>query len=309
MPRTTRVARFGLVVSDLAAAERFFVEAFDAVAAPSPASGEAFGRLMGLPDSSSRQTVLRLGAQEIMLTAFEPAGRAYPTGSTSNDLWFQHFAIIVSDMAAAYRRLQATGRFTPITTGGPITLPPASGGVQAFKFRDDDGHPLELLAFPAGEAPEAWRATDGRLFLGIDHSAISVADSAASVAFLGSCFGLTQSMQSENVGPAQATMDAVENARVTVTGMAPAMAPPHVELLGYHVGARRPIDGHARADDIAATLFVLEAADLSPIIEALTTRGAIFISPGVVTLEDGARAIAVLDPDGHRFVIEERPIP
>ena len=305
MPCVSRVVRLGLVVSDIVEAELFFEEAFDFVTLERRRTDEAFARLMGLPHAQSRQTAMRLGDQEIVLVCFDPAGRPYPAGSTSSDLWFQHFAIIVSDMAAAYAQLEHVGRFVPITAGGPIQLPDSSGGVQAFKFRDADGHPLELLAFPPGGAPTAWQDKDG-LFLGIDHSAISVGATAASVEFLQSCFGLRQSMQSENVGPAQAKMDAVPDARVTVTGMAPQHPPPHVELLGYHVGTRRPIDGRTRADDIAATFFVLETDDLDPIVEALTARSAHFVSPGVVTLADGVRAIAALDPDGHRFVVEQR---
>ena len=270
-------------------------------------SGEAFARLTGLPGARSRQVVMRLGTQEVLLVQYDPPGRPYPAGSTSTDLWFQHFAIIVSDMAAAYAQLRQAGRFTPISQGGPVRLPAASGGVEAFKFRDADGHPLELLAFPAASAPPAWRDKTG-LFLGIDHSAVAVADTAASTAFLRACFGLEPSMQSENVGPEQARMDDVADARVTVTGMAPREAPPHVELLGYHIGTPRPIDGHARADDRAATFFVLDVPDIEPTVEALAaTEGAHFVSAGIVTLEDGARAACVLDPDGHRFVIEERP--
>ena len=308
MPSIDRVARVLLVVSDLDESERFFADAFDFVTLERRQNDEALSQLMGLPGATTRQTIMRLGAQEIALTCFDPPGRANPPGSTSSDLWFQHFAIIVSDMAKAYARLEAAGRFIPITSGGPIKLPESSGGVEAFKFRDLDGHPLELLAFPAGKAPDAWKTTpESTLFLGIDHSAISVGDTEASIAFLKSCFGLRQSMQTENVGPEQARMDDVPDARVIVTGLAAAHAPPHVELLGYLVGERRPIDGATRSNDIAATCFVLDTDGLDTIAEALITRGVPFVSPGVVTLAAGVRAIAVLDPDGHRFIVEERP--
>ena len=76
------------------------------------------------------------------------AGRPYPPDSTSTDLWFQHMAIIVNDMRDAYQRVMANRRFRPISRHGPVRLPGNSGAVTAFKFRDHDGHPLELLAFP-----------------------------------------------------------------------------------------------------------------------------------------------------------------
>ena len=303
-PKIARILRFALVVEDLVAAELFFDEVLDFETIERGVKEPAYAALFGLPQVVARRTIMRLGDQHLALLAFDPPGRAYPSGSTSTDLWFQHFAIIVSDMDAAYARLRADGRFSPISEAGPIVLPPSSGSVTAFKFRDGEGHPLEFLSFPKGEGPEAWVKKRGNgLFLGIDHSAISVSDTAASIAFFQDGLGLTLGPQTENQGHEQSMMDAVAEARVTVTGLMPASAPPHVELLGYKVGARRPIAGETRANDSAATLFVLETDDLPTIVEALERLETLFVSPGIVTLSDGARAICVLDPDGHRFVI------
>ena len=305
-PSITRIRQFALVVSALAEAETFFAAAFDAVVVERGQADQATGSLLGLPDATIARTSLRIGDEEIALLAFDPPGRPYPAGGTSTDLWFQHFAIIVSDMDAAYARLRSVGRFTPISVDGPVVLPPASGSVSAFKFRDGEGHPLELLAFPPGAGPPAWerRRGDG-LFLGIDHSAISVADTARSTAFFEQAFGLKLGPRTENQGAEQARMDAVPDARVTVSGLMPDRAPPHVELLGYHVGGRRPIDPATTAADVAATQFVLETSDLAAVVEVLTRLRATFISPGIVTMADGALAIAVLDPDGHRFVVTQ----
>ena len=106
-------------------------------------------------------------------------------------------------------------------------------------------------------------------------------------------------------GEAASRMDAVPEARVTVTGLMPAGAPPHLELLGYHVGARRPIAGATTSRDIAATHLVLETPDLAAVVDALERAGARFVSPGIVTMADGAQAIMVLDPDGHRLVVRQ----
>ena len=304
-PSITRVARLALIVSDLRESERFFVEAFDAVVAARGGTDAAFADLMGVPGAVAQHTTVTLGAQEIVLLQFAPPGSPYPPGSTSSDLWFQHFAIIVSDMGRAYAQLESAGRHTPISHDGPVTLP---GGIEAFKFRDLDGHPLELLAFPKDGGPQHWRQ-DRRghaLFLGIDHSAISVGDTDVSKRFFEGCFGLKQSEQTHNEGPEQSRMDDVPEASVIVTGLAPIDPPPAVEMLGYLVGERRSIDGATRSNDIAATHFVLETHNLEPIVEALSAGSVRFISPGIVTLADGTRAIMVLDPDGHRFVIEER---
>ena len=305
-PHITRVARLVMITADIEASERFFTEAFDCVTISRGAGGSAEAQLLGLPHVRIRETVVRLGDQEIALLAFDPPGKPYPADSTSTDLWFQHFAIIVSDMDAAYARLQAVGQFTPISESGPQVLPPSSGSVKAFKFRDAQGHPLEFLSFPDGKGPAAWQAKRGSgLFLGIDHSAIAVGDTRASVAFFEGAFGLKLGEQTQNEGVEQARMDAVPDAKVTVSGLDPAQTPPHVELLGYKVGARRPITQDTTSADLAATHFIMETDDLDAVVEALTECQARFVSPGVVALEDGAAAVMVLDPDGHRFVVRQ----
>jgi hypothetical protein len=92
---------------------------------------------------------LRLGSERIELLEFTgSAGRPYPPDSTSTDLWLQHLAIVVADMACAHERVRANPRFRPISRAGPVQLPGSSGGVTAFKFRDHDGHPAGTACFP-----------------------------------------------------------------------------------------------------------------------------------------------------------------
>ena len=305
-PEITRIASIALVVDDITEAELFFEEAFDFVTLERRVGDRAQAELYGVPDALVRETIMALDEQRLSLLAFDAPGAPYPHGSTSSDLWFQHFAIIVSDMDAAYAQLTAAKRFTPISEDGPVVLPESSGGVTAFKFRDGDGHPLELLAFPAGKGPDAWERKRGDgLFLGIDHTAISVPDTARSIDFFARAFGLTLGPQTENEGPEQSRMDAVADARVTVSGLMPKSAPAHLELLGYRVGDRRPISGSTTSRDIAATHVVLETPDLATVVDALERIDARFVSPGIVTQADGASAIMVLDPDGHRFVVRQ----
>ena len=52
----------------------------------------------------------------------------------------------------------------------------------AFNFRDPDGHPLELLYFPAGQGRQVWHSQDqGPVNFGIDHTAVIVSDTPASM--------------------------------------------------------------------------------------------------------------------------------
>src|ERR1700750_2770695 len=103
----------------------------------------AFGslKLVGPEDISNEVgagVTLRLGQQDIGLIGPRPMGRPYPAGVAGWSPLFQHIAIVVSDMARAYAHLSAIHGWTPISTSGPQSLPAASGGVGAFKFRDPE---------------------------------------------------------------------------------------------------------------------------------------------------------------------------
>ncbi len=252
-----RIARFSLTSADPARLSRFYVDAFGFV--PGPALHQP-ATPYGVPGQATIHR-LRLGAQEIELVGFEQDGAPYPAGSTSHDAWFQHLALVTSDMGAAHDRLSRLEGWHDISRDGPVTLPESSGGVTAFKFRDPEGHPLELLAFPSGRAPAAWLGRpNATTCLGIDHSAIVVADEVPSLAFYAG-LGLSLSARSSNQGPAQVRLDDAPEVVVGVLGLDPPAAPPHLELLAYRNPPVRP--GSAGAADIACTRTLMVAADAS----------------------------------------------
>lgn len=272
----------------------------------SPKIDACFAKLIGLADRALRITSLRLGQQVIALAETQPPGRSYPGDVPGWDRLFQHFAIVVSDMTAAYANLCTLRDWTAISTDGPQILPPSSGGVTAFKFRDPEGHPLELLAFAPGAVPDYWRIRSGNLYLGIDHSAISVADSSRSIAFYGR-LGLLRTASAVNVGHEQEKLDNLPGANVEVTALAPpAQAVPHVELLCY----RGNFDRHElliSRNDVAATQIVFEVdRDALDVIVALN-RDTIF---GSTASETGKiPAVLLRDPDGHLLCIEAKAPP
>jgi len=190
--------------------------------------------------------MLTLGAQTLELTQCDPPGADFPPDAASNDLNFQHIAILTNDIATAQKRaLQAGGR--PITANGPQQLPPQAGGVIAYKFRDPDGHPLEFLQFPGKiSAP------------GYDHSAISVSSVARSTTFYAR-FGFAIAARQTNSGQAQACLDALLDPVVDVVALKSNNAAPHLELLHYQSPAGRPIQWSL--NDLAADRLVLHAAD------------------------------------------------
>jgi len=299
------IDRITLVVSDLDRAELDYVRTFGCRVEHRADIEPALTGVLCIPPARGRRSLLRLGRERIELLEFtDLAGRPYPPYSTSTDLWFQHMAIIVNDMTDAYRRVMANQRFRPISRHGPVRLPVSSGGVAAFKFRDHDGHPLELLALPKGWVPEACHGTG--CFLGVDHTAIAVSDSADSAGFFSSVFGFTVGSRTENAGPEQDDLDDVDGVHVSVTRLAPDLPAPRLELLRYHVGTRRPVPAGTASNDILATHSVVRVASLDATAAALARRGTPLAGRDLMVLRGGMRAALVGGPDRHLFLVEER---
>ncbi len=187
---------------------------------------------------------LKLGDEAIELTSCGTPGRPYPPDSRSNDLWFQHIALIVSDFDAAYAKLTKAG--VRNLSQSPQTIPlsnPAAGGIRAYYFADPDGHPLEILWFPPGKGDPKWH-DKSRLFLGIDHTAIAVSNTPRSLAFYQERLGMKKAGDSFNYGIEQERLSGVAGARVRITAL---RAPhgPGVEFLQYEypgTGRKNPAD-------------------------------------------------------------------
>src|SRR5438067_13167513 len=99
-----------------------------------------------------RNVPMKLVNEFVALTGYlAPRGRPIPVDSRSNDIWFQHIAIVVRDMDQAFEKLRALK--VQFVSTGPQTLPPsikAAAGIKAFYFRDPDQHNLEIIYFPPG---------------------------------------------------------------------------------------------------------------------------------------------------------------
>ena len=270
MSQTFTLHRIALNVGALAAAARFYCEALGFVVARPEMPDAALARVLGV--RAVRTVHLRRGAQLLELSVCQPAGAAMPAGGHANDAWFQHCALVTDDIGSAYEKLRGFA-FTPISRNGPQTLP---GGVSAFKFRDPEGHPLELIAFPTPDP-----ATAG----GIDHSAICVADPARSIAFYTARLGLAVRQRQVNEGPAQDALDDLSRTTVDVIAMAGPVPGPHVELLHY----RTPQGGAgvAHPNDIAASRLVFCGAAPQP----------------------DAELDLLHDPDGHAVLLDYRSWP
>ncbi len=305
-PVVASVDSIGITVNDLDRAVDFYtnVLGFERVA-ETEVTGEKYERLYGVFGLRLRTATLRLGDERIELMEFlAPRGRPVPADSRSNDGWFQHVAIIVSDMDAAYRRLRE--HKVQHASSGPQLLPawnPNAGGIEAFYFRDPDDNHLEVLHFPAGKGDAKWQRKD-KLFLGIDHTAIVVADTDASLRFYREALGLSIAGTSENYGVEQEHLNNVFGARLRITALRAAHGP-GVELLEYlapRTGRPMPADTQSN-DDWHWQLNVTASIDAG---DAAIRRGHYrYVSPGPVALGDFTGLLA-RDVDGHAVMLSAR---
>jgi catechol 2,3-dioxygenase-like lactoylglutathione lyase family enzyme len=309
----TAVDAVGMTVSDMDRALAFYttVLPFEKVS-DREVSGRPYELLSGIFGARSRLVRLRLGSEEIELTEFlAPKGRPIPPDMRGNDRLFQHIAIVVNDMTKAYAILRAHG--VEHASTGPQRLPdwnPNAGGISAFYFRDPDRHFLEVISFPAGKGQPRWQETPSKLFLGIDHTAIVVDDTNASLRFYRDALGLQVAGESENYDVEQEHLNNVFGARLRITALRAAQGP-GVELLEYLAPRDgRPAPYDLRANDIAHWQTTLVTDRLDPLVGLARDHRIALVSPGAVDttpLTAGFRAGALTrDPDGHglRLVVQ-----
>ncbi len=311
--RVQDVPIVGMTVSDMDKAVRFYSEV---LTFRKVSDVEVLGRevelLQGVFGARMRVVRMQLGGEVIELTQYlTPQGRSIPVDSRSNDLWFQHIAIVVSDMDAAYQRLRQFN--VQHVSTAPQRLPAyitAAAGIEAFYFRDPDGHNLEVIYFPPGKGNPRWQDSRGQLFLGIDHTAIGVADTPTSLAFYRDLLGLTVAGESINYGTEQEHLNNVFGARLRISGLA-APAGIGVEFLDYLTPTTgRPYPADSTAPDLWHWETTMVVEDAAVAAKRLEQAGVPFVSSGVVTLPDATlgfrRGFLVRDPDGHVVRIIER---
>lgn len=272
--------------------------------------GEDYERLFGVFGLRLRIVGLALGDESIELMQFlAPRGRPMPQDSRGNDGWFQHIAIIVSDMDKAYEHLRR--HKVEHASTGPQTLPEwnvNAAGIRAFYFRDPDGHFLEVLWFPPGKGDPKWQQALDRLFLGIDHTAIVVRDTHESLRHYRDGLGLTVAGGSENHGTEQEHLNNVFGARLRITTLK-AGSGPGIELLEYLAprdGREYPLD--SKSNDQWHWHIRLRAGGTLP--EGwIAPSPARNVSPGLVRLQEPelgfGRGAMFRDPDGHALLLTE----
>lgn len=311
LAQVNKVAAIGITVKDMSRAEKFYEEVlgFKKIA-EQEYSGAAYEKLEGIFGLHSRVLKLQLGDEFIELTDYLTAGgRSIPEDQKSNDLFFQHIAIVVSDMDKAFAQLKKHN--VEFVSTAPQTLPitnVAAAGIKAFYFHDADNHNLELIYFPKGKGNPKWQNFKNKIFLGIDHTAIGVSSTENSQKFYSDILGIERKGDSWNSGTEQEHLNNVEGASLHITGFRAAEGP-GVEFLQYlKPGPGKMYPADTRADDIwfwQTTLFTNDAASLYNKLKAANYT---FVSKELVLDDENGvstKSFIVRDPDGHAMLIKE----
>ena len=268
-------------------------------------AGDGYEHLFGLFGLRVRMVRMRLGDESIELMQFlSPHGRPLPADFRSNDRWFQHIAIIVSDMDKAYATLRH--HRVSFASPNPQVLPawnPSAAGIAAFYFKDPDGNHLEILHFSPDKGLLKWHKATNALFLGIDHTAIVIAHTKDSLRYYHDLLGLKVAGESDNYGPEQERLNNVFGAHLRITALR-AESGLGIELLEYlSPRTGRPYPSDSVASDQWQWIVNLRAGP-NPALESLDhVHQQTWISNMPITLENNAlgyrKALMLRDPDGH----------
>jgi len=275
-------------------------------------SGREYEDLTGIFGVRVRLVTLALGDESIELQQYlVPRGRPVPIDSRSNDVWFQHIAIVVGDMDSAYDWLRQNK--VEYASSAPQRLPDwnkNAAGIRAFYFKDPDAHPLEIIWFPTGKGAAKWHQTSKKLFLGIDHTAIVVSNTERALNFYRNLLGMRIVGESENYGTEQEHLNNVFGARLRITSLRSEQGP-GVELLEYLTprdGRSFPADEHPNY--LLNRQTVMLTKDAIRVARQLYSSQVSFLSSGLVTNPASGlafkKALVVRDPDGHPVEIEEQ---
>lgn len=309
-----QLGAIGMTVSDMDRAVDFYSRVLDfQKVSDVEIAGDGYEKLQGVRSLRMRVVTMQLGTEKVELTQYlTPMGRPFPADLRSNDRAFQHIAIIVSDMDRAYARLQENQ--VQAASTAPQRLPDwnkKAGGIKAFYFRDPDHHYLEILQFPQGKGDARWQHATDRLFLGIDHTAIVVANTAASLRFYRDVLNFKVAGTSNNYGTEQEMLNNVPGARLRITSLKPEKGGAGIEFLEYlNPRDGRPAPADERANDLVHWQTRLVLPSLEGIAPLLLRNGYRLVSTGLVALPDQrlgfARGLLVRDPDGHVMQLVER---
>jgi len=308
-PKVTAIKSIGITVQDMNRSLPFYEKVLHfKLVSNDTIQSEEYSSLVNVKNAVVHLVKLKLGDERIELIDFiYPEGKGYPEDSHSNDFWFQHIAIITSNMDSAYAWLKLND--VKNISVEPQRLPDwnkNAGGIKAFYFQDPDGHPLEILEFPPDKGNAKWHKKSNQLFLGIDHTAIAVSNTDESLKFYRDVLGMEIGGESENYGIEQSRLNNVEGAHLKITGL-------HsdfgfgIEFLNYLT----PKGGRSNPENINANDLVhwqtkLSTKNIDELFSKIKNAGYQTYT-GIITMNKNyagfSKGFIVKDPNGHRLLI------
>ena len=261
----------------------------------------------GVFGARARVVRLRLGDEQIELTEYlTPRGRPMPADVRANDRWFQHVAIIVSDMDRPTQRLRAARRRARVDRAAAAArLEPERRRHRGVLLpRSRPPFPRDpALSRRARDRPSGSSAGDATVPRASITRRSSSTTPTASLAFYRDTLGFAVAGESENYDVEQEHLNNVFGARLRITALRAAAGPGHraariPRATRRPAGARRSArERHRALADHSGRRF---ARRLLPL--AGRTRIAL-VSPGPVDADAdslGFRSGALVrDPDGH----------
>ncbi len=179
----------------------------------------------------------------------------------------------------------------------PQTLPvtnAAAAGIKAFYFHDIDNHNLEVIYFPKGKGNEKWQEPNGKIFLGIDYTAIGISNTESSLQFFQSIPGIERKGESFNWVTEQERLNNVKGASLLITWLCTAAGSGIEFLQCLKPCAGMPYPADTRADDIWywQNNFIYNRCD--SIVQQIKKAGYNFVFKEIVHLKN-SKAFIVKD--------------
>ena len=168
-----------------------------------------------------------------------------------------------------------------------------------------------MLQFPPGKGDPKWQQANGKLFLGIDHTAIAVSNTDASLAFYSTLLGMRVVGESDNYGFEQEHLNNVFGAHLQITALR-GRSGIGVEFLEYITPRDgRPASANASPTDIDHHETVIVVDDLAGLDAQLHAHNFSGVSVKQITdsglLFNASQAQLIRDPDGHFLLLLHAP--
>ena len=167
---------------------------------------------------------------------------------------------------------------------------------------------LNLYIFQKEKARRNGSNNKGKIFLGIDHTAIGISNTESSLTFYKDILGIDRKGESFNFGTEQEHLNNVEGASLHITGLR-SQDGPGIEFLQYlKPGPGKPYPADTRADDTWYWQTSLLVDDARGLYIKLKAANYSFISKDLVENNETGihkKSFIVKDPDGHAMLIEQ----